>query len=457
MSAAAVPKLAGPDLALWLARRRLIRAAWLYLLLLAITLLMMGPFVYSLLLSVSAQPTHYPPILIPSNLQPSNLIAAYRLGEEGSGNGFIGGWDPGHRVSLQLSFISKGAPVTPQVAVLKVLGGTQIASLMTRSAPQVTRVSPPQLLSKRLLPGGRDLVTYRFGFRQVGSYPVSTLPVEITVPITMRYASGTETPTVIQNRFIQYALDYDSLTAGALPLLFGNYQNAVSTFRLGNGQPAFLRWIGNSALLALVMVLGNVLFGSMAGFALARLDFPGKWFIFYAFVIFSQMLPAQVMMPSNYLVIKSGLFGLTPDLLNTYWAVILPTLVGGFSAFIMRQFFLAIPKEVEEAARIDGAGTWQIYWQIILPMSKPALIALTILSFQSSWNNFFWPFVVYTRQSMYTLPIGLNFFKTYYTSGLPNWGLILSGAVISAVPVVLVFFFFQRYFVEGVSFSALKA
>jgi multiple sugar transport system permease protein len=441
----------GADLNLWLARRRIARAAWLYLFLLVMTFVMMGPFVYSLLLSLSPNPTQYPPVLIPNTLDPRNLIAAYQLGREGSGNGLMGGWAPRHQISLEVWFHVQGQPTLPQVAVLPTFGGTGFANLASVTPPEVTRVEPVTPLGCQ-----QNLCGYRFRFEQIGQSAVKSLPVEITVPTSMTYAGGTLAPTEIQNRFVNYALDYASLSPGLVPYLFGHYLDALFTFHLGDGSPAFPRWIFNSLLLAVIAVLTNVLFGSMAGFALARLRFPGKWWIFYFFVIFSQMLPAQVTLPSNYLVIKEGIFGLFPDLLNTYWAVILPSLVGGAAAFIMKQFLESIPSEIEEAARIDGANTWQVYRRIVLPMARPALIALTILNFQSSWNNFFWPFVVYTSERMYTLPIGLTFFKTFYVSGIPNWGLILAGAMISILPVILIFFFFQRYFVEGISFSGLK-
>jgi multiple sugar transport system permease protein len=456
MKTATLSRPQGVDLERWLARRRVSRMAILYVILLVLTILMMGPFIYTLSLSVNPKPTQYPPILIPHTLKPGNLVAAFKLGGEASGNGLMGGWAPGHTVTLEARFLSSKPPTAPRVTVLANLGSTAVSTLASVTPPEVTSAGKPVLVSQAPAKDGQTLYTYHIAFKQTGDQKVSALPVNLSVPISMHYEGGTIQPTDIQNRFVAYSLDYASLAGGVIPYLFGNYRDAITTFKLPGGAPAFIRWIFNSLLLAVVRVFTNVLFGSMAGFALARLEFRGKWLIFYFFVIFSQMLPAQVLMPSNYLVIKNGVFGLFPNLLNTYWAVILPTLVGGSAAFVMKQFLESIPKEVEEAARIDGASVWTIYWRIIMPMAKPALIAMTVLYFQGAWNDFFWPFVVYTHQNMYTLPIGLTFFKNFYASGTSAWGPVLGGAIISALPVVLIFFFFQRYFVEGFSFSSVK-
>ena len=178
------------------------------------------------------------------------------------------------------------------------------------------------------------------------------------------------------------------------------------------------------------------------------------------------MIPGQVTFISNYLVLRDGIFGLTQlfgvqTLLNTIWAVIIggasgSALVAAAMVFLMKQFFESIPTEVEEAAMIDGANHWQRYWQVVLPMARPALGAVAILTFQGAWNEFFWPFIVLTTpEDIKTLPIGLLSFRQIY-GNTGDWGLILAGAILSALPIIILFVVFQRYFLEGVSYGGSK-
>ncbi|MFN4217337.1 MAG: carbohydrate ABC transporter permease, partial [Brevinematales bacterium] len=205
----------------------------------------------------------------------------------------------------------------------------------------------------------------------------------------------------------------------------------------------------------------TVLFASMAGYALARLKFFGKNLLF-GLMLFSMMVPGQVTFISNYLVLRDGLWGLSKlfgfdTLLNTYTGLILQGLVAAASVFIFKQFFESLPTSYEESARIDGASTYQIFFKIALPLSKPAMGAVAILSFQGAWNDFFAPLVIITSPAdKFPLTVGLNSFQKTYAAGAYDWGPLLAGAFVSAVPVLILFFIFQRYFVEGVSFSGLK-
>jgi multiple sugar transport system permease protein len=224
----------------------------------------------------------------------------------------------------------------------------------------------------------------------------------------------------------------------------------------------FPRWILNSFIIAGIRILITAVFATMAGYALARLRFPGKDALFF-FIIFTMMVPGQVTFISNYLVVRDGVFGLSKLLgmntfLNTFWALFLPSLVSTSAVFMMKQFMESIPKEIEEAARIDGASTFRIYTRIILPLCKPAIAAVAgILTFQGSWNEFFWPMVVLTQDEKFTLPIGLNFFLHYYQSVTGSvWGMILAGTVISVIPVLIIYIIFQRYFIEGFNLSGIK-
>jgi multiple sugar transport system permease protein len=173
------------------------------------------------------------------------------------------------------------------------------------------------------------------------------------------------------------------------------------------------------------------------------------------------MIPLQVMFISNYLVLRDGIFGLTSlwgggSLLNSLSGVIAVTLLNASGVFIMKQFFETIPREVEEAAMLDGTTHFQRFWLVVMPMARPAVGALTILTFQAAWNDFFWPFIILTTpEDIKTLPIGLLSFQNAY-GGAGDWGIILAGAIMSALPIIIIFFIFQKYFLEGVSYGGSK-
>lgn len=255
---------------------------------------------------------------------------------------------------------------------------------------------------------------------------------------------------------------FDNITPGALGDVFHNYRRVFDEVRApGSDVRLFLRWFGNTFVYAFWRILSALIIASMAGYALARLSFHGKDLIFIL-VLFAQMIPDQLLFISNYLVLRDGVWGLSrlwgqDTLLNSTTGLVLVTAINAAGVFIMKQFFETIPREVEEAAMIDGASHWGRYWRVVLPMARPALGALTILTFQAAWNDFFWPFIVLTSpETTKTLPVGLLSFRNTYGGAVGDWGLILTGAVLSAVPVLILFVVFQRYFLEGVSFGGSK-
>ncbi|MBI2264918.1 MAG: carbohydrate ABC transporter permease [Armatimonadetes bacterium] len=210
--------------------------------------------------------------------------------------------------------------------------------------------------------------------------------------------------------------------------------------------PFFPKWLVNSVFLAIVHVICQLLFCSMAGYAFARLSFPGKKLLFLA-TLGSMMIPAQATMISNYAIANSL------GWVNTFYAVIVPGAAGAFGIFLMTQFFKGIPRELEEAAHIDGCSRLLIFWRIILPLATPALGALAIFSFQGSWNGFMWPLIVLNTPENFTLPLGLNYFRSEYAT---DWALVLAGSMFNSVPIILIFLFFQRYFIKGIATTGLK-
>ncbi|HEY7594623.1 MAG TPA: carbohydrate ABC transporter permease [Actinophytocola sp.] len=209
----------------------------------------------------------------------------------------------------------------------------------------------------------------------------------------------------------------------------------------------FPTYFTNSVVVAVVTTVGNLLFCSAAGYALAKLAFPGKRVLFLI-VLGTIMVPSVVTMVPLF-VLSSNL-----GLVNSLAGLILPFLAQAFGVFLMRQFILSIPDDLLEAARIDGASELRIYWQIVLPLCRPALATLGILTFLASWNNFLWPLVAATTEDKYTLPVALALYAIGQNQ--TRYDLLLAGSVIIVLPVLVVFLLLQRHFVRGIATTGLK-
>jgi len=217
--------------------------------------------------------------------------------------------------------------------------------------------------------------------------------------------------------------------------------------------PAVARWLWNSTYLSFSITVVQVLLSCLTGYVLAKMLFPGRRAIFSIFIA-SIMLPWQALVIPLFIVISSGIRNvLHVDLLNTHWAIILPALCSPVGIFLMRQYILDLPRDLEEAARIDGCNEFHIWSRIILPLCKPILGAWGILSFTAIWKSFFWPFVVLGSESLFTLEVGLQTLQQQYVS---DYGLTMAGATVSAVPMIVMFFLFQKQIVRGLTFGAVK-
>ena len=211
-------------------------------------------------------------------------------------------------------------------------------------------------------------------------------------------------------------------------------------------EPLFLRWFWNSAVIAISVTTCNLLFNSMAGYALARLQFRGKRFWFFL-VLAVLAIPAQVTLIPTFLILK------TLGWLNSYQGMIVPSMVNATFIFMMRQFFVNFPTELEEAAAVDGLNQFGIFWHIVLPLAKPVLAAQAIFVFMGSWNNFLMPVVVLFDPEMFTLPLGLNSFKGQYVS---YWNYIMAASMVFTLPALGIYAFFNRYFIENVRLTGSK-
>jgi multiple sugar transport system permease protein/alpha-1,4-digalacturonate transport system permease protein len=207
-----------------------------------------------------------------------------------------------------------------------------------------------------------------------------------------------------------------------------------------------LQWLANTATIAVIAVAITVTINLACGYAFAKFRFPGRDVLFFL-ILSALMIPIQVILVPEFLVVSW--FGL----LNTNWGVILPRCAEAFGIFMTRQFMLSLPDELIEAGRLDGAGEFQIFWRIVLPLSRPLIAVLVVFTFMWRWNDFAWPLVVLTDQSRFTIQQGLNLLKG---DPNPNWPHIMSLALISIAPMLAIFVACQRFIVQGVANTGLK-
>lgn len=218
------------------------------------------------------------------------------------------------------------------------------------------------------------------------------------------------------------------------------------------GKVNFLKYFLNSFIVAFFTVILNLIFSSMAAYPLARMEFKGKKTAFFA-ILATIMIPFQaIMLPIYLIILKLNLID-SAGAVAGYLGLILPFAVSAFGIFLMRQAFLAIPKEMEEAAIVDGCNSWQIFFKVLLPMVKPTLAILAIFTFIGSWGEFLWPSIVLSDEKMFTLPVGINNLQGIFSS---NWRYIAAGSIISIIPIIVFFLSLQRYFISGENEGAVK-
>jgi multiple sugar transport system permease protein len=222
--------------------------------------------------------------------------------------------------------------------------------------------------------------------------------------------------------------------------------DAFDTLFAGNSQTPVLRWFVNSMLAATGQTVLILIVASMAAYALARMAFPGKGVLF-GMIIATLFVPIFTLIIPNFLIIDRL------GWLDSLWALIVPGAASAFGVFFLRQFFSSLPRELEEAALIEGANSWQIFTKVILPLSKPALATLAVISFLANWNDFIWPIYVLFSPQNFTLPPGLGILQGAYTI---NYPVIMAGAAVASIPALILFMIAQRYVIEGVSRSGLK-
>ncbi len=220
----------------------------------------------------------------------------------------------------------------------------------------------------------------------------------------------------------------------------------VANYQLAWSRGNFLLAFANSTLVALSVTAAQIFTSALAGYALARLKFRGRQALILV-ILATLVIPFQLLVIPIFLLLKWG------HLLNTYGALILPTAANGFGIFLLRQFFLTIPIELEQAATLDGANRWQILWRIILPLSRPALVTLFLFTFIGEWNDLFKPLIFTTRPELRTVQLALAEFQEQFTN---SWQLLMAAIGIASVPVIVLFLLGQKQFIRGVASTGIK-
>jgi len=270
---------------------------------------------------------------------------------------------------------------------------------------------------------------------------------------------------------------FDSPVAALVPESY-HPENYVEVYEVTNTMGGgFGRWYFNSVFIAVVITLGQVTTSACAAYAFSRLQFPGRDKIFLGYLA-TMMIPMAVIMIPNFILMRKigdwaqavapfidwstlrtvSLFGRSFEIgrlvgLDSYFSLTVPAMFSAYGTFMLRQFFMSIPRDLEEAATIDGCGLFRIFTTVILPLSKPALATLTIFTFMYNWQNFTWPLIMVTQDTMKTLPLGLQSFQGLYNT---QWTLLMAGSMMMVLPMIFVFLIGQKWFISGIQLGALK-
>jgi multiple sugar transport system permease protein len=440
-----------------LRRRQFFAMGWAYLVIIAVAVVMLGTFLVAFVASLKTDPLERPFRLVFDQVNPVAWVTAADLGRQGAGDPWWGGFAPGGKIVFSATYTAApGTPIEPpEASVPRRRPGSGVAAALTKyyaidyalltqtgTEDGQMSVSDPETGATEIWP--TRTFTYEIAFdpaKAEGGPWIERTPLDLMAPTSQQLVSSTLNPARFERR--GRVASWDNIAPGAFGLVFNNYRRVITeTADLQTGQSLFAGWMWNSALIAVGRVVMTLVLASLAGYALARLKFRGAGLIF-GLVLFSMTIPAQVTFISNYLIFRDI------ALLNTPWAVI-TVLVVGSHVLLMKQFFETFPKEIEEAAMVDGASRPGILWRIVLPNAMPAVIVNAIMAFQGAWNDFFWPLVLITSPpNALTVQVGLLSLRRTYGGGQGDWGLVLSGAFVSVLPVLILFILFQRYIVSN--------
>lgn len=393
---------------------------FVYLVLTVGAVVMAFPFYWMLATSLKSpqEAQQARPIWIPERLKVSNWLAAWSLGAA-AGSSWWGGFGPGQSVTLRLY-----TPPGP--------------------APEVTVPSPPGAFSDPRSEQTLVQVSYQgdhwaIRFTNQSSERFRTLPAVIR--ISKEYPSYTPElpPDAIRSSGDDWRLEYVNVVPGLLGYIFHNYLEAWYA-------APFARYFFNSFFTAGLQVLGGLFLAVLAAFALARIPFPGKSWVF-GLILATLMIPGEVLLIPNYVLLARLQW------IDTYYALIVPWLASVFGIFLLRQFYLSLPQDLFDAARIDGASYWMQMFRIALPLSIPGLITYGIFTFLGAYNALLWPLIVTNSPEMRTVQLGLQVFIGEAGS---DYGALMAASTVSILPIILGYFIAQKQFIQGVARSGIK-
>lgn len=401
--------------------RALLGQVTVYTVLIAGSVVMAFPFYWMLATSLKSpqEAQQAVPVWVPERLKPANWAAAARLGAQG-GSMWWGGYRAGRSVVLRVYTGEKGPepivsiPTPPAAFFDPRADNTRIETAFKDGWWEVTLTNGGQE-SFRLLP---------VRLRIAKSYPTYRLELQ---------------PDSISSRGDDWELSWNNLAPGVLGYVFHNFREAWYAAPFG-------RYFFNSFFTALTQVLGGLFIAAMAAFALARIPFPGKEFVF-SLIIATLMIPGEVLLIPNYILLSRL------GWLDSYYALIVPWLASVFGIFLLRQFYLSLPQDLFDAARIDGATYWSQLWRIALPLSVPGMITYGIFTFLGAYNALLWPLIVTNSPEMRTIQLGLQAFIGEAGS---DYGALMAASTLSILPIVLGYFLAQKQFVQGVARSGIK-
>lgn len=370
------------------------------------------------------------PVLIPEQMRLRNWVASFQLGRQGRPGllgGLLGGFRSGRSVSLELT-LANTSDGEVEAIIPKPLG--------VLSFP----LGDDTLIETRLVsegPEGGSL--YRVTLTNQGESAYSRIPLEVRIPKGATLLSSTLAPDGLRSSRRFNRVEYADIAPGAVGYLFRNYVAAWQAAPFG-------RYFFNSAFTAIVQVLAGLTVASLAAFALARIPFWGREVVF-VLILGTLMVPGEVLLIPNFVVLARLSW------INTYFALIVPFIASAFGIFLLRQFFLTLPQELFDAARIDGAGWLTQLWQIAIPLALPGLLTYALFAFLGSWNALLWPLIVTNSDDMRTIQVGLRFFVEETGT---DFGPMMAASTMAILPIIIGFFFVQKQFIQGIARSGLK-
>ncbi len=402
--------------------RALLSRTLIYFVLTSGAVVMAFPFYWMIATSMKSpqEAQQAAPIWFPERTIPHNWFVAARLGQEG-GNYLWGGFKGGSSVTLHLA-----------------------VSDPTAGKPRARIPKPPAAFSDPRsdathITYSRDSTGWNVTFKNSSTKDFNSLPVILYVPKKCGKISPRLPADAIRSHGNYWRLEWVNIAPGLLGYIFHNYRAAWRA-------APFARYFFVSFLTAGLQVLGGILFATMAAFAFARIRFPGRDTLFMLFVA-TMMIPGEVLLIPNYILLaKLGW-------LDTFYALIVPWLASVFGIFLLRQFFLSLPQDLFDAARIDGASHWGMLWRIAFPLAVPGLVTYGIFAFLGAYNALLWPLIVTQSPEMRTIQVGLQAFIGEAGS---DYGQLMAASTMAIMPIIIGYFFAQRHFIQGIARSGIK-